>query len=196
MYNIGQVLRKPFFTLALLLFSCQKTPSTEKLFVDGFDFPVNPPNAQGFYDAQPFGTNNHLGNDWNGVRGGNSDLGEPVHCIAHGTVSFVEEVGGGWGKVVRITHTIKEGSTIHQVESLYAHFDKVYVHTGQIVKRGEKIGTIGTANGKYQAHLHLEIRNTPGLSLGNGYSHNKTNYIDPTQFIVTHRPTEQEMNRQ
>ncbi|MBL4587064.1 MAG: hypothetical protein JKX84_08430, partial [Flavobacteriales bacterium] len=28
---------------------------------DGFDFPVGPPDAKGYYNAQPFGKNEHLG---------------------------------------------------------------------------------------------------------------------------------------
>jgi hypothetical protein len=43
---------------------------------DGFDYPVGKPNGKGYYNAQKFGENTHLGEDWNGVRGGNSDLGD------------------------------------------------------------------------------------------------------------------------
>ena len=32
-------------------------------FTNGFDFPVGKPNAQGYYNAQKFTVNNHLGDD-------------------------------------------------------------------------------------------------------------------------------------
>ena len=60
---------------------------------DGFDFPVGPPNAKGYKDAQSFGENNHSGEDWNGKNGGDSDLGDPIYAIAHGWVSEAEDHG-------------------------------------------------------------------------------------------------------
>ena len=61
----------------------------------GFDFPVGPPDASGYYDAQPFGINDHLGSDWNGDGGGDTDLGDPVHAIAAGVISEATNHGGG-----------------------------------------------------------------------------------------------------
>jgi murein DD-endopeptidase MepM/ murein hydrolase activator NlpD len=148
---------------------------------DGFDFPVGPPDGAGYYDAQPFGTNTHLGNDWNGNGGGNTDLGDPVHAVATGVVVHAFDLGGGWGNVVRIVHACG-------VESLYAHLDRIETTLGATVERGQRIGTIGTAHGRYLAHLHLEIR-SPGLPLGGGYSTDTTGYRDPTAFIRANRPT-------
>ena len=71
---------------------------------DGFDFPVGAPDGVGYYDALRFGANRHLGEDWNGNGGGDSDLGDPVAAIARGRVTFADDVGGGWGNVVRVVH--------------------------------------------------------------------------------------------
>ena len=158
-----------------------------KFVSDGFDFPVGKPDAKGYYNAQPFMKNTHLGDDWNGRGGGNTDLGDPAFSIANGYVSEVEDVGGGWGNVVRIVHKTKDAKWKY-VESLYAHFDKVAVKKGSFVTRGEKIGTIGNNGGMYWAHLHLELRHTPDLPLGGGYSSDTTGYLDPTYFIRNHRP--------
>ena len=57
-----------------------------------FDFPVGKPDAKGYYNAQAFGKNNHLGDDWNAVTGGNSDLGDPIYAIANGKVTFAEDI--------------------------------------------------------------------------------------------------------
>lgn len=158
---------------------------------DGFDWPVGPPNAEGYYDAQPFGRNDHLGEDWNGLGGGDSDLGDPVFAVAHGWVSVAEDVGRGWGKVVRVVHRVPpaESSAAFQlVESLYAHLDSMDVEPGDLVLRGERLGSIGDAGGLYPAHLHLELRERPEMPVGGGYSRHTEGYLSPSTFIAAHRP--------
>ena len=156
---------------------------------DGFDFPVGPPDGAGYYDAQPFGGRRaHLGSDWNGNGGGDSDLGDPVFAIAGGRVVEVADHGGGWGNVVRVVHRVREpGGGERIVESLYAHLDTVEVAAGARVERGEQLGTIGTAGGTWVAHLHLELRAGFGAPLGGGYGAPATQ-LDPTAFIRAHRP--------
>lgn len=152
----------------------------------GFDWPVGPPDAAGYYDAQPFGDNAHLGEDWNGLGGGDTDLGDPVHAIADGIVSAAADEGGGWGNVVRIAHECGDRPGA-RVESLYAHLDRIDVVPGAVVLRGQPIGTIGTAGGQYLAHLHLELRPIVGAPLGQGYGE-RTGYLAPSDFIARHRP--------
>jgi murein DD-endopeptidase MepM/ murein hydrolase activator NlpD len=154
---------------------------------DGFDFPVGKPNAKGYYNAQPFGKNNHLGDDWNGVGGGNSDLGDTIYAVSNGYITESFQFFGGWGKVVREVSGWKDDESKSFVESLYAHMTEVFVKKGQWVKKGQPIGTIGTAEGIYLAHLHHEIRKAPGLDLGGGYNADTTGFFDPTKFIKAHR---------
>ena len=71
---------------------------------DGFDFPVGNADADGYYNAQPFMKNNHLGDDWNAVTGGNTDLGDPINAVSNGYVSSCQYEGYGWGNVVRVIH--------------------------------------------------------------------------------------------
>lgn len=181
------------FLLIYVVWGCK--PNTHRLSFNpdtfdtnytarGFDFPVGKPNAKGYYNAQKFGKNNHLGDDWNGKGGGNSDLGDPIYAIANGYVVFAENIHGGWGNVIRIVHYINKNK---QVESLYAHCDKIMVKQGQYVKKGQQIGTIGTNDGQYYAHLHFEIRSEVGMPIGNGYSKNTKGYLDPTEFIKNNR---------
>lgn len=151
-----------------------------------FDFPVGPPDALGYYDAQPFGTNDHLGNDWNGNGGGDSDLGDPVFAIADGRVIAADDLGGGWGQVVRVAH----GCGLQRLEAVHAHLDAIDVEVGTLVARGARIGTIGTAGGRYPAHLHFELRTALGRSIGAGYGDAAAGQIDATAFIVAHRPGE------
>lgn len=152
-----------------------------------FDYPVGAPNARGYYCAQHFGGSSlHLGEDWNGMGGGNSDYGDPVYSIAYGKVVFAEQVGVGWGNVVRIVHPVK--GPREQVEAVYAHLARMEVREGDVVKRGQVIGIIGDADGSCPAHLHLEIRRKVGLPLGGGYGHNQDGlFLNPSQFINEHR---------
>ncbi|WP_299229821.1 M23 family metallopeptidase, partial [uncultured Psychroserpens sp.] len=113
----------------------------DSLYVSkSFDFPVGKPDAKGYYNAQKFQENMHLGDDWNAVTGGNSDLGDPIYSIANGYVKFADNHGGGWGNVIRIIHKMPNGKMI---ESLYAHCDTILVKEKQWIKKGTKIGTIG-----------------------------------------------------
>lgn len=153
-----------------------------------FGFPVGDGSATGYYNAQPFGENAHLGDDWNGNGGGDTDLGDPVLAIADGVVTSADDHGGGWGNVVRLVHDVGPGGAPVHVESLYAHLDSMDVSAGAVVRRGHRIGTIGDAGGRYPAHLHLEVRDRVGLPLGRGYGSETRGYLDPTAFILARRP--------
>lgn len=185
-----------FLTPFVLLYSCtsnmnkDKTPTTtyhpdpfinnQTYLAKTFSFPVGNGTAKNYYNAQKFRENNHLGEDWNINTGGNADLGEPILSIANGFVLFAEDVKGGWGNVIRILHKTRKGQF---VESLYAHCDSIFIKKGDYVEEKQQIGTIGTAHGKYLAHLHFELRNKPNMPLGGGYSKNASDFLCPTEFI-------------
>jgi murein DD-endopeptidase MepM/ murein hydrolase activator NlpD len=170
----------------LALAQTQETARTR--LADGFDFPVGKPNADGYYKARGFRPNGHLGEDWNGVKGGNSDLGDPVYSTAHGLVVFARDVHLGWGNVVVIRHIFLEGGRLVTVDSLYGHLDRILVKEGKQVLRGQLVGTIGTGHGLYPAHLHFEIHKNIEMGVTrNGFRHDFTNYYDPTDFIAKHR---------
>ena len=65
-----------------------------------------------WYNAQDFGENRHLGEDWNKTTGGNTDCGEPVFAAADGRIVFAEDAGAGWGNVVIIEHAAADGTKI------------------------------------------------------------------------------------
>lgn len=184
--------RLPFW-IALGVVVTTLTAAPDKQFArtrvaDGFDFPVGKPNADGYYKARGFRPNGHLGEDWNGIRGGNTDLGAPIYATANGLVVFARDVRLGWGNVIVIRHIFLEGGDLKTVDSLYGHLDRITVKENQQVLRGQQIGTMGTNRGMYPAHLHFEIHKNIVMGVTRtGYAHDFTNYYDPTNFINVHR---------
>jgi murein DD-endopeptidase MepM/ murein hydrolase activator NlpD len=155
---------------------------------DGFDFPVGKPDARGYYKARGFQSHGHLGEDWDGVGGGNTDLGDPIYSIGDGIVVFARDCHQGWGNVVIIRHAYREGLGVHTIDSLYGHLDKILVRRGQRVTRGQQVGTMGTAHGLYDSHLHLEIRKNIAIGMSRDkFARDLINYYDPSDFIVAHR---------
>jgi hypothetical protein len=152
-----------------------------------FDFPLGNENGAMAYDAQHFTENKHLGDDLNGIGGENSDLGDPIYAIADGRVLLAREGGPGWGNIVILLHAFLENGERKYVQSYYGHVQDMLVHSGETVKRGQQIATVGTANGRYFAHLHFEMREFLTPFIGAGYREDTRGWINPTKFIEEHR---------
>ena len=155
---------------------------------DGFDFPVGKPDGQGYYKARGFRPKGHLGEDWDGLGGGDTDLRDPIFSIGDGIVVFARDVHLGWGNVVIVRHAFREAGTIKNIDALYGHLDRIFVQQGQTVSRGQQIAAIGTAHGVYDAHLHFEIRKNIAIGMSRAaFQRDFSNYYDPSKFILSHR---------
>jgi hypothetical protein len=148
-----------------------------------FEAPVGSEQAALTYNAQPFRVTRHLGDDLNGIGGWNSDLGDPVYASATGRVIYAGWPSDGWGNMVVLAHRVPdtkapEGWKVYQ--AVYAHLDKILVKNGEIVPRGAQLGTVGTAGGKYLAHLHFEIRESLSIYPGPGYSDFSLDRLSPS----------------
>lgn len=179
---------------------------------DGYDSPVGTVSQRqgdrvwpsGWRDATGFGNNTatiyvqtfrsyHTGVDLNVGAGGNDDIGVAVYAPASGIVSFQNEVSP-WGNLTVIRHDPLRGLNGLVTYSRYGHMQNVIVQPGQRVRRGEKIGEIGTGGGRYIAHLHYDISPTttletrpndwPGLDI----SRLLATYTDPLTFTRSNRP--------
>lgn len=178
--------------LAALLLSSLPAEAAHSIRVtvaNGFDLPVGKPNGEGYYVYRGYAPNAHQGEDWNGNGGGNSDLGDPVYAVADGVVVYSEDYGRSWGNLVILRHAYRGSESGLQVaDSVYAHLDRRSVRLYQTVKRGQQIGTIGTAHGIYPAHLHFEIRKN--LQIGphqTSFARDYSNYFSPRQFVAQRR---------
>lgn len=155
---------------------------------NGFDLPVGRPDGEGYYKARGYRANGHLGEDWNGKRGGDTDLGDPVYSIGNGVVVYAQNFGHGWGNVVIIRHVYEEDGQQRHIDSLYGHLDQIQTRYGVHVKRGQQIGTIGTGGGLYDAHLHFEIRKELRLGMArHRFPRDDRSYYSPTDFILARR---------
>ena len=163
---------------------------TSGRLADGFDYPVGKPNAAGYYVYRGFSPYGHLGEDWNGDGGGNSDEGDPIYNIAHGVVVFSEDYRKGWGNVIIIRHAYRErNGQIAFIDSLYGHLKVRSVRVGQQVARGQLVGTMGRGPyGMYAAHLHFEIRKDLRVGMRRElYPKTYATYHSPRYFIDAHR---------
>lgn len=137
-------------------------------------------NAQKFWEMNEKRGGHHTGDDLNGIGGMNSDLGDPIFSVADGLVLYAGEPSPGWGKLLVIGHRTADGQTLH---SMHAHLDRIEVPRGTLVARGSRIGTVGTANGYYLAHLHFEMRMSDSVDIGAGYAMYPLNRLDPTATV-------------
>jgi murein DD-endopeptidase MepM/ murein hydrolase activator NlpD len=76
-------------------------------------------------------------------------IGTPVHVTADGIVRFAD-MESGYGRLV----VVDNGGGM---ETWYAHMSKIYVHTGQEVRRSEVIGAVGMSGRVTAPHLHYEV---------------------------------------
>jgi len=175
-------------TLFLLCGVSHAQRKTAIFMADGFDFPVGKPDGEGYYKARGYTPNGHLGEDWNGRGGGDTDLGAPVYSTAHGLVLFAKNYYHGWGNVVIIRHAYQEAGQTKFVDSLYGHLDQIHVRYGQHVKRGQQVGTIGTGGGLYPAHLHFEMRKDIRVGMArHAFPKDDSVYWSGTDFINARR---------
>lgn len=175
--------------LALAGLPLQAFDTVRCQLADGFDFPVGKPDSKGYHKARGFWPNGHLGEDWNGNGGGDSDEGDAITCIGHGVVVLSENVRVGWGNVVIVRHAYREVTgKVEMVDSLYGHLLERKVRVGQIVERGQLLGTMGGNSGMYPVHLHLEVRKNLAIGMNRSkFARDYSNYHSPTAFINAHR---------
>lgn len=141
-------------------------------------------NAQHYWDNNIERGGHHTGDDINGIGGMNTDLGDPVYSVANGLVVYRGEPSPSWGNTLILAHRNQQGEILL---SMYSHLDKSYAPHGHLIHLGEVIGTVGTANKNYPAHLHLEMRDSTGVHIGRGYTRNRGESLSPSTTLLSYR---------
>ena len=80
-----------------------------------------------------------------------AEIGTPVYATGDGVVKWTRSASDGYGKEVVIDHGFGYSTR-------YGHLHEILVHTGQKIKRGNLIGTIGESGKSTGPHLHYEVR--------------------------------------
>jgi murein DD-endopeptidase MepM/ murein hydrolase activator NlpD len=97
--------------------------------------------------------------------------GTPIYATADGTVTTAGSTGNGFGNHVVINHG-------YGYETLYGHMYRVKATNGQLVKRGEVIGWVGSTGKSTGPHCHYEV-------------HKNGEKIDPIYFFYNDLSPEQ-----
>jgi murein DD-endopeptidase MepM/ murein hydrolase activator NlpD len=93
-------------------------------------------------------------------------LDDPVNPAMDGTVIYAGEIFWGFGK-----HIIIDNG--NNIQTIYAHLDKIYVYKGQKVTTDSVIGGQGETGWATGVHLHFQVNVygipvNPRVFLGNG----------------------------
>lgn len=122
------------------------------------------PYKNGYTKTSDFGWRRSTGSYHKGV-----DLvgtgSKHIYPVDNGTVVWVKKQDNGYGNHLLVNH----GGGIW---SLYAHLNKVYVESGQVVNKNTILGVEGSTGRSTGSHLHLEIRKSESGS-----------QVDPVSFL-------------
>ena len=165
----------------------------ETPIIDGDGYYV----ALGFNEINEAIGSHHLGVDWNGDSGGDTDLGHAVYAVANAVVVALvadkRDATAGFGNYVVLRHDLPtprviNGVSVDKVHSLYAHLDTVEpLAVGASVSIGQRLGTIGKSGYSDVAHLHFEMTRGDTLPTSeDGYrpAGASAEWIDPIAFIA------------
>jgi hypothetical protein len=77
--------------------------------------------------------------------------GATVRAAAGGRVRRAGWDSGGFGYLVVLRHG-------NGVRTMYAHLSRIYVHRGQRLSAGRRLGRVGATGHAFGPHLHFEVR--------------------------------------
>lgn len=97
--------------------------------------------------------------------------GTPIYATANGVVKVAGNLGNGYGNHVVLNHG-------YGYETLYGHMYRLKVKGGQVVRRGEIIGWVGSTGKSTGPHCHYEV-------------HKNGRPLDPVYFFYNDLSPEQ-----
>ncbi|WP_144478011.1 murein hydrolase activator EnvC [Cytobacillus oceanisediminis] len=115
-----------------------------------------------------------LGSRWGSYHAGidiaNRGSNVPIHAAADGVV-IRSYYSSSYGNVIFVAHSIN-GQTWTTV---YAHMSARMASNGQVVSRGQRIGTMGNTGQSYGQHLHFELHR-------GSWNASKSNAVNPAAY--------------
>ncbi len=101
-------------------------------------------------------------------------IGSKVFCVAPGEVFRINNnpSGHNYGIHVRVAH--QDG-----YKTVYAHLQKVFVRTGQIVEAGTVLGLADNTGNSFGSHLHITLKKKDAK-----YDNWPYEIIDPTRYLL------------
>ena len=79
-----------------------------------------------------------------------AEPGKPIYAPSNGTVTFAGPEGN-YGNVIVLDHG-------YGIKTRFGHLAEMLVKTGERVKRGEQVGSVGNTGRSTGPHLHYEVR--------------------------------------
>ncbi len=139
-------MRKFSSVLLIFLVSCSSTSGPGYKFLPHglkLQWPVKRARITRGYKQSVFRNSRHEGIDLAARKG------SAILAAHSGRVIFAGRRYSGYGKMIIIENK--------PWASLYAHLNKIHVKTGQSVKRGQRIGDMGSTGRSSGVHLHFEL---------------------------------------
>lgn len=128
------------------------TPAKDKLVVKGTK---NPVVAQMASLATPSrgSISSPFGMRWGRMHDGidiAASMGSQISAALDGTVNYAGWEDG-YGNLIKINHG-------NGLETMYGHCSSILVKNGESVKKGQKIGLVGSTGNSTGPHVHFEVR--------------------------------------
>ncbi len=131
-----------------LIAQAREINSDLDFFKDKFILPIENAIITGVYGSQRILNGKprwpHYGVDFAG------DLGTPIKAMADGVATLVENDLYFTGATLIFDHG-------HGISTLYMHMNEIFVEKGDIVKKGDIIGTVGSSGRSTGPHLDVRL---------------------------------------
>ena len=131
-----------------LIAQAREINSDLDFFKDKFILPLDNAIITGVYGSQRILNGKprwpHYGVDFAG------DLGTPIKAMANGVATLVENNLYFTGATLIFDHG-------HGISTLYMHLDEIFIEKGDIIKKGEIIGTVGSSGRSTGPHLDVRL---------------------------------------
>ncbi len=120
-------------------------------------------------------------------------FGSPIHATENGIIGTLQDRGDGtgYGNAVYILGYI-DSATGLSYNTVYGHFQRVYVKAGQQINEGDVLGEMGSTGWSSGPHVHYELWRcqrpadiiNQGIAPGSvNPSHTECANIDPADFV-------------